>query len=138
MLQVAEGQQRLLKLAEEAAGVPVPSYPLCTQYKTIRLEIRQRTLHVLPQSLPQMGSAPKMSRAALSAEPNWARDTLQCCPIWKGCLSRSLQSVRLRNDVSFVLCADSKPKVKALTLSQIEARIEDPTIALKQLLKEHK
>jgi len=28
MLQVAEGQQRLMKLAEEAAGAPVPSHPL--------------------------------------------------------------------------------------------------------------
>lgn len=37
-----------------------------------------------------------------------------------------------------VLCAESKPRVKALTLSQIEARVEDPTIALKQLIKEHK
>lgn len=36
------------------------------------------------------------------------------------------------------LCAGSKPKVQALTLSQIEARVEDPTVALKQLLKDHK
>lgn len=35
-------------------------------------------------------------------------------------------------------CAGSKPKVQALTLSQIEARMEDPTVVLKQLLKEHK
>ena len=34
--------------------------------------------------------------------------------------------------------AGSKPKVQALTLSQIEARVEDPTVTLKQLLKEHK
>lgn len=58
MLQVAEGQQRLLKLAEEAAGAPVvPSFSLCTQYKTIRLEICQKTLHVIWQCLPHMGSA---------------------------------------------------------------------------------
>ena len=34
--------------------------------------------------------------------------------------------------------ADVKPRMKALTLSQIEARVEDPTIALKKLVKEHK
>ena len=44
--------------------------------------------------------------------------------------------IRLR--VHLVLGADSKPRMKALTLSQIEARVEDPTVALKQLIKDHK
>ena len=43
-----------------------------------------------------------------------------------------------KNHNPLMLCADGKPRMKALTLSQIEARIEDPAIALKQLIKEHK
>ena len=34
MMQVAEGQQRLLKLAEEAAGVPSPCFDLVLEFQT--------------------------------------------------------------------------------------------------------
>lgn len=43
-------------------------------------------------------------------------------------------------DVRCAFCSSggSRPKLQALTVSQIEARVEDPTIALKKLLKENK
>lgn len=57
---------------------------------------------------------------------------------WNGCWIWTKPMRGAHRKFSAMLCADSKPRMKALTLSQIEARIEDPTIALKQLIKEHK
>ena len=105
LIQVAEGQQRLLKLAEETAGGPVR---------------------------PSEGLLENAWSAAMCGHLN---NMLLCAALV--CGSHWLGDPCLR-DGSHHAYAGSKPKVQALTLSQIEARMEDPTVSLKQLLKEHK
>ena len=133
---MAEGQQRLLKLAEEAAGALVLFYPLHAVQDCQTVDLSEDTACYTAMSASD-GLCPRneQSRSVCRAKLGPRHPSVL---IWNGCSSRPLQLICLINDISFVLATDSKPKVKALTLSQIEARVEDPTIALKQLLKEHK
>ena len=103
---MAEGQQRLLKLAEETAG-------MCFEPSKGLVE----------------GARSAAGCSQLSGMLLCAMLVLGGAMSWRSfCLT----------DGSHHAHAGSKPKVQAMTLSQIEARMEDPTVTLKKLLKEHR
>ena len=47
-------------------------------------------------------------------------------------------AVHVCSHLLFTGAGGGRPRLQALTVSQIEARVEDPTITLKKLLKENK